>query len=81
MLYRLSATATKIMLASLVVGVLLSTVDITAEQVLVDLGITPERVLSLLQRGVTWAVPHLILGSIVIVPVWVIIYLFRPPRG
>ncbi len=69
------------MLASLVVGVLLSTVDITAEQVLVDMGITPERVLSLLQRGVTWAVPHLILGSLVIVPVWLIIYLFRPPRG
>lgn len=81
MLYRLAATVTKIGLASLVVGVLLSMLDITAEQVLTDLGITPERVLSLLQRGVDWALPHLILGSIVIVPVWLIIYLFRPPRG
>lgn len=81
MIYRFSATVIKIALASLLVGVALSALDITADQVLRDIGLTPERILTLLHNGVTWALPHLILGSIVIVPVWIIIYLFRPPRG
>ena len=28
----------------------------------------------------TWALPNLMLGALVIVPVWFLIYLFRPPR-
>jgi hypothetical protein len=49
--------------------------------VLRDIGLTPERIMAMLQTGITWALPHLILGSMVIVPVWVIVYLFRPPRS
>jgi hypothetical protein len=81
MIYRLSATVIKIALASLLVGVALSAMNITADQVLRDIGLTPERIMAMLQTGITWALPHLILGSMVIVPVWVIIYLFRPPRS
>ena len=81
MIYRLSATVIKIALASLLVGVTLSAMNITADQVLRDVGLTPERIMAMLQNGITWALPHLILGSMVIVPVWVIIYLFRPPRS
>ena len=81
MLYKFSATVIKIVLASLLVGVALSAVDITAEQVLYDLGLTPERIITYLQRGLSWALPHLILGSIVIVPIWIVISLFKPPRG
>jgi hypothetical protein len=81
MIYRLSATVIKIALASLLVGITLSAMNITADQVLRDVGLTPERIMSMLQNGISWALPHLILGSMVIVPVWVIIYLFRPPRS
>ena len=28
----------------------------------------------------TWALPNLMLGALVIVPVWFVVYLFRPPR-
>jgi hypothetical protein len=63
------------------VGVTLSAMNITADQVLRDIGLTPERIMAMLHTGITWALPHLILGSMVIVPVWVIIYLFRPPRS
>ncbi len=81
MIYRLSATVIKIALASLLVGITLSAMNITADQVLRDVGLTPERIMAMLQNGISWALPHLILGSMVIVPVWVIIYLFRPPRS
>lgn len=81
MLYRITATAFKIALASLVVGVLLSSLNVTAEQVLADLGLTPEDVKRWLSKGVEWAVPNILLGAVIIVPVWIIVYLFRPPRS
>ena len=81
MLYRATATVLKIALASLVVGILLSSLNVTAEQVLIDLGLTPEEVLSWFSKGVDWAVPNILLGSIIIIPVWIIVYLFRPPRN
>ena len=38
-----------------------------------------ERALELVQQGMTWALPNLTLGAMVIVPVWFAVYLFRPP--
>jgi len=81
MVLRIFATFLKIVTASLVVGILLSYLEITPEQLLAEFGLTPENIISTMTAGFYWAIPHLILGSIVIVPVWLIIYLFRPPRG
>jgi len=78
---RLFSTFAKIAIASIVTGVVLEKLDLSAEQILLELGMTPEKVLQMVEKGMTWAVPHLILGSMVIVPVWLVVYLFRPPRG
>jgi hypothetical protein len=32
------------------------------------------------RRGIAWAMPHIMLGALVIVPIWLVVYLFRPPR-
>lgn len=71
----------KIAVASLITGAVLSALDITAAEVLTDLGLTPEQVLGFFERGVMWALPNIVLGSMVIVPIWFVIYLLRPPRG
>ncbi len=81
MVLRIFATLVKIVTASLIVGVMLSFLEITPQQVVAEFGVSPETIMSFVVRGIYWAVPHLVLGSIVIVPVWLIIYLFRPPRG
>ena len=78
---RLLSTIAKIGIASLLVGVALAKLDLSAEQILRDMGLTPEKVLSFIDSGVRWAVPNIVLGSIVVVPVWLVVYLFRPPRG
>lgn len=80
MLRVLSATL-KLGLVSLITGAGLSAFDISAADILGEIGMTPENALDLLQRGATWAVPNLVLGSMVIVPIWLVIYLLRPPRG
>ena len=78
---KLFSTVTKILIASIITGVVLEKLNLSAEQILLELGLTPENVITMLERGMTWAIPHLILGSMVIVPVWLVVYLFRPPRS
>lgn len=80
-MFRFLSTLIKIAIASLVTGLILHQLDLSAEQVLLELGLTPESVLTFVEQGVTWTIPHLILGALVIVPVWLVVYLFRPPRG
>ena len=81
MTYRFIASLVKILLASLLVGVALSTLNITPEQILQDFGMTPEQLLDYGRRGLRWALPHVILGALITVPVWVVMYLLRPPSG
>ena len=67
------------MVASLIVGTIMAHFGITAEQLMREAGLTPERVTELGQRAVAWALPNVLLGSLVIVPVWFLMFLFRPP--
>ena len=80
-MFRLISTLVKIIIASLVTGAVLTQLDLSAEQILTEMGMTPDAVMAWLQDGVRWAVPNIVLGSMVIVPVWLVVYLFRPPRG
>ena len=73
-------TLIKITIASLVVGTIMAHFGITPDHLMRELGLTQERAMELVQRGLTWALPNLVLGSLVIVPVWFLIFLFRPPR-
>jgi hypothetical protein len=73
-------TLIKLAIASLVVGTIMNHFGITPEQVLREFGLSPERMLELARAGMVWAMPNLTLGALVIMPVWFVIYLFRPPR-
>ena len=79
MFARLLASLVKVAVASLIVGTILAHFGITADQVLKDFGITPERLAEMLRQGFAWALPNLLLGLLIIVPVWLVIFLFRPP--
>lgn len=80
-MFKAFSTIVKIAIASLITGAILTRLDLSAEQILLELGMTPENVMLHLERGFKWAMPNIILGSMVIVPVWLVVYLFRPPRG
>jgi len=79
MLARLFSTLVKVAVASLIVGTVLAHFGITADQILKDMGITPERLSELARQGFAWALPNLLLGMLIIVPVWLVVFLFRPP--
>jgi len=79
MLARLFSTLVKVAVASLIVGTVLAHFGITADQILKDMGVTPERLSELARQGFAWALPNLLLGMLIIVPVWLVVFLFRPP--
>lgn len=79
MLGRLTRTVVKVLVASLIVGTILSHFGITTDELMAAAGLSPERIGELARHGVTWALPNLLLGALVIVPVWFVFYLFRPP--
>ena len=73
-------TLIKLMVASLIVGTIMAHFGITPDQVIKEAGLSQERAMELARQGMAWALPNLVLGALVIVPVWFVIYLFRPPR-
>lgn len=79
MFARFLLTLAKIAVGSLVVGTILSHFGITIEVVLREAGLTPERLNELVRQAVAWALPNMALGAIIILPVWLVILLLRPP--
>ena len=81
MTYRMVMSLVKILIASLLVGVALSSLNITPDQILKDFGLTPDQIMDYARRGIRWALPHVILGALITVPIWLVMYLLRPPSG
>ena len=81
MLNPLIRTLVKVVVASLIVGTILSHFGITAQQLIKEFGLSYERVEDIARRGLSWAAPNLLVGAMVILPVWFLLYLFRPPGG
>jgi hypothetical protein len=79
MLSRLTRTVVKVLVASLIVGTILAHFGLTANELMQAAGLSTEHIEDLAREGLAWALPNLLLGSLVIVPVWFLLYLFRPP--
>jgi len=81
MFENLLRTLVKIAVASLIVGTILGHFGITPGTLIREAGLSPDRVVELGRRGIEWAVPTMLLGALIIVPIWFLAYLFRPPRA
>jgi hypothetical protein len=79
MLHPLVRTLVKIAVASLIVGTILAHFGITVDQITKEFGLTTERIEDWARRGFAWALPNVLLGALVIVPLWFLVFLFRPP--
>jgi hypothetical protein len=79
MLSRLTRTVVKVLIASLIVGTILAHFGIRTDELIKGAGLSPDRIEDLARAGLAWALPNLLLGSVVIIPVWFLFYLFRPP--
>jgi len=72
-------TLIKVAIASLIVGAILAHFGITVEMLMKDAGLSPERVEEMARKGIAWALPNMLLGSIIIIPLWLFAFILRPP--
>ncbi len=80
MIYNALSTAIKFILVAVLIGAVLNEFDISANEVLTDIGFTPQHIMAIFREGVDWALPHFLLGALVLIPIWVVIFLLKPPR-
>ena len=71
----------KLALASLLAGCLLSFFGITPRAALDTLGVTAEDLHNGILSAFAWAAPRMLMGAVVILPIWLVTYLLMPPRG
>jgi hypothetical protein len=69
----------KVAVASLVVGTIMAHFGMTVDKLMQQFGLSTERIEDYARQGFAWAWPNVLLGSIVIIPIWFVVFLFRPP--
>lgn len=71
----------RLLILSFVVGFILNVLDLDPGTLLRNIGGTVESIFMTVVDAVRWAVPHILIGAIVVVPFWLVIYLLRYARG
>ena len=79
MIYNALSTLIKFILVAVLIGAVLNQFDISADQVLADVGFTPQHIMSMVHEGFDWALPHFLLGALVLIPIWLVLFLLKPP--
>jgi len=81
MLFDLVSILWRLAVVSAIIAVILHFLGTNATEVLAQINATPADIGDLIVRGWNLALPNLMLGIVVIVPLWLIIFMMRPPRN
>lgn len=74
-------TIVKLVFISFVVGLLISFFDINPKELLANFGETVQDIFALVARFIEWSVKYILLGAVVVVPIWLIFFLLSKARG
>ena len=70
------STIIKIIVISLLVGWGLTVFDVTPQKLMANLGGTIQDIFEVLVSMFSWSVPYILLGAVVVVPIWVVMRLW-----
>lgn len=74
-------TLVKLAIGSLLLGLLLSFFSISPRGLLEGLGGTALEIFDIIAGMLEWAIEYILIGAIVIVPVWLVLLAWRSFRG
>ena len=77
----LLSTLIKLILVSFVVGWLLVQFDISPEDIFADFGTTVQRVYDAARGAIEWSAGYIVIGAVVVVPLWLISVLLDRLKG
>jgi hypothetical protein len=75
------STLIKIAVASLLVGMALSFFGLDPLSVLEGLGETAKKIYEVILGFLRWAVEYVLIGAVVVVPIWLALFAWRRFRG
>ena len=81
MLGNIGSTVVKLFVVSLLVGMAMSFFDLSPRALLERLGGTAQEIFEIGVGAVEWAVPYVLLGAVVVVPIWIVVRLLKALRG
>ena len=71
----------KVLLVSFVIGVLLAFFNIDPTELLENFGETIQSIFEIVARVIEWAVKYVLLGAVLVVPIWLILFFIGKARG
>lgn len=74
-------TIIKLLVLSFVVGILLAFFEVDPRQLLANFGTTIEEIFAVIARFVEWSVKYVLLGAVVVIPIWLIMFLLGKLSG
>ncbi len=77
----LGSTVIKIAIASLILGLFLSLFNVQPREMLAKLGDWALQIFSIVAHMLEWAIDYILIGAVVIVPIWLAVLAVRFLRG
>lgn len=77
----LGSTIVKILIASLLVGLVMSACDITPRSLIENFGDSVVRMFGKIGTFIDWAVDYILVGAVVVVPIWLVIFFLDRAKG
>jgi Domain of unknown function (DUF6460) len=74
-------TLFRLLLASFAVGVALSVFDVRPETLLRDLDDYAYQLFTAAVDAVTWAIPYILIGAVVVAPIWLVMTIWKAVRS
>ena len=74
-------TLFRLLLASFAVGLFLTVFDLRPEELLRSLGDYAHDAFTAVVEAVRWAIPYVLLGAVVVAPIWLVLTLWRFIQG
>ncbi len=65
-------TVIKLLIASLVVGLVMAMVNVTPLSLIQNLGDNFEAMFSAFVNAASWAITYIIMGAVIVVPIWLL---------
>ncbi len=75
------STIVKLAVGSLLLGMVLSFFSVSPRKLLEGLGGTALEIFDIIAGMLEWAVQYVLIGAVVIVPIWLVLFAWRKFRG
>ena len=74
-------TAVKILIASLLVGLVMHWFGITPRSLIHNFGDSVVRIFGTFTSIINWAIDYVLVGAVIVVPIWLIVFLVDRAKG